>query len=176
MTQIDMVQKWVSNARGAEYGFLKAVSYALDQFGKKNNRPLYALIAFTNGKKFGSYQIEDGYRLTQFSTPLKRVLNVALSDVKFTFKDGKAGCKVGKNGGLNHDVLANLDKTLELYNGRIGLKSDVFKDMFPAVKAEPKKREDKSVVESVIKSAKKNGLTRDKLEAMIAAMWNDVEV
>ena len=31
----DMVQKWVSNAKGAEYGFFKAVEYALDQFAEK---------------------------------------------------------------------------------------------------------------------------------------------
>ena len=53
----DYVKAWVSNARGAEYGFFKAVEYALEQFGEKNNKPMYALIAFTNGKSFGSYKI-----------------------------------------------------------------------------------------------------------------------
>ena len=36
---------------------------------QKNNKPMYALIAFTNGKSFGSYKIEDGYKLSQFSAP-----------------------------------------------------------------------------------------------------------
>lgn len=172
----DMVMSWVSNARGAEYGFLGAVCYALEQFEKKNNKPMYALIAFTNGKKFGSYKIDEGYKLTQFATPLRRVLQHALSDVKFVFKDGKAGVKVGKNGGVNSDVLRNLQALLKLHNGRVGLKSDMFKDMFPAVKSEPKQREDKSVVEQIVKLAKKQGLDRDKLEGMLMALWNEVEV
>lgn len=172
----DMVMSWVSDARGAEYGFMQAVCYALEQFAAKNNKPMYALIAFTNGKKFGSYKIEEGYKLTQFSTPLKRVLDRALSDVKFVFRDGKAGVKVGANGGVNHDVLAEIHAVLKLHNGRVGLKSDTFKNMFPPVKAEPKQREDKSVLEQTIRALKKQGLDRDAAAAAIAAMWNDVEV
>lgn len=172
----DMVMDWVSNARGAEYGFLNAVAYALEQFAARNNKPMYALIAFTNGKKFGSYKIEEGYKLTQFSAPLKRVLDYALSDVKFVFKDGKAGVKVGANGGLNRDVLDNLNAVLKLHNGRVGLKSDVFKDMFPTVKAAPKQREDKSVIEQTIRALKKQGLDRDAAMTALAALWNDVEV
>lgn len=171
----DMVMDWASNARGAEYGFLQAVCYALDQFALKNNKPMYALIAFTNGKKFGSYKIEEGYKLTQFSTPLKRVLDRALSNVKFVFKDGKASVKVGENGGVNHDVLADIHALLKLHNGRVGLKSNVFKDMFPPVKAQPKQREDKSVLEQTIRALKKQGLDREAAMGAIAAMWNDVE-
>ena len=75
-----MLKSWVSNARGAEYGFFKAVQYALEQFGEKNNLPMYALIAFTNGKKYGGYKIcgRRVFSLKQFSAPLKRILNVAL--------------------------------------------------------------------------------------------------
>lgn len=158
----DFVKAWVSDARGAEYGFFKAVQYALEQFGEKNNKPMYALIAFTNGKSFGSYKIEDGYKLSQFSAPLKRILNVALSDVKFTFKDGKASCKVGKNGGLNNDVLEGV-RTLAA--SRVGIKSQAFKDAFPAPEKAAKPFDAQAWAERVIKS---NGA--DQLEIMIAAL------
>ena len=158
----DFVKAWVSNARGAEYGFFKAVQYALEQFGEKNNKPMYALIAFTNGKSFGSYKIEDGYKLSQFSAPLKRILNVALSDVKFTFKDGKASCKVGKNGGLNNDVLEGV-RTLAASN--VGIKSQAFKNAFPTPEKVAKEKDLQAWAERAVKS---NGA--DKLEAMIASL------
>lgn len=158
----DYVKAWVSNARGAEYGFFKAVQYALEQFGEKNNKPMYALIAFTNGKSFGSYKIEDGYKLSQFSAPLKRILNVALSDVKFTFKDGKASCKVGKNGGLNNDVLEGV-RTLAASN--VGIKSQAFKNAFPVPEKVAKEKDLQAWAERAVKS---NGA--DKLEAMIASL------
>jgi hypothetical protein len=166
----DYVKAWVSNARGAEYGFFKAVEYALEQFGEKNNKPMYALIAFTNGKSFGSYKIEDGYSLSQFSAPLKRILNVALSDVKFTFKDGKASCKVGKNGGLNHDVLEGVRV---LAASKVGVKSQAFKDAFPAVaaakveKTRDQKRE--QLINYMTKFAKDNGFTLAEVKAMASA-------
>jgi len=166
----DMVQKWVSNAKGAEYGFFKAVVYALEQFGEKNNKPLYALIAFTNGKQFGSYKIEQGYTLTQFSAPLKRILNVALSDVKFTFKDGKAKCKVGDNGGLNHDVLEGV-RTLAA--SKVGVKSKAFSDAFPVLTAsKPEKTRDEKreqLIKYMTKFAKDNGFTLDEVKAMASA-------
>ena len=166
----DMVQKWVSNAKGAEYGFFKAVEYALAQFGEKNNKPLYALIAFTNGKQFGSYKIEQGYTLTQFSAPLKRILAVALSDVKFTFKDGKAKCKVGENGGLNHDVLEGV-RTLAA--SKVGVKSQAFKDAFPPLTAsKPEKTRDEKreqLINYMTKFAKDNGFTLDEVKAMASA-------
>lgn len=160
----DFVQYWVGNARNSEYGFFKAVTYALEQFGEKNNKPLYALIAFTNGKKFGTYKIEEGYTLTQYSVPLKRILNKALSDVKFIFKDGNAKVKVGENGGLNHDVLREMEELLNLYNGRIGVKSDAFKEMFPTAKKEAKEFDVSAWAERVTKAHP------DALEAMIAAL------
>ena len=158
----DYVKVWVSNARNAEYGFFKAVQYALEQFGEKNNKPMYALIAFTNGKSFGRYKIEDGYKLSQFSAPLKRILDKALSDVKFTFKDGKASCKVGKNGGLNNDVLEGVRV---LAASKVGVKSKAFAEAFPTIKKPAKDWDVQAWAERAIKS---NGA--DQLEAMIAAL------
>ena len=176
----DQVAKFLSNARGAEYGFMGAVAYALEQFGQKNNKPIYALIAFTNGKKFGSYQIEEGYTITQFSTPLKRILARALSDVKFVFKDGKAGVKVGKNGGLNHDVLREMQDVLALYNGRVGLRSDVFKEMFPVVKkaktvddVDAKTKARDNFLKYVKKMCDEHGFSNDAVIAMLQAKPTD---
>ena len=166
----DYVKVWVGNARNAEYGFFKAVQYALEQFGEKNNKPMYALIAFTNGKPFGSYKIEDGYKLSQFSAPLKRILNVALSDVKFTFKDGKASCKVGKNGGLNHDVLEGVRN---LAASKVGVKSDAFKAAFPVLTADkPEKTAEqrrKQLHDYMEKMAKDMGVPFSQVQAMATA-------
>ena len=167
----DYVKNWVSNARGAEYGFFKAVEYALEQFGEKNNKPMYALIAFTNGKSFGGYKIEDGYKLTQFSAPLKRILAVALSDVKFTFKDGKAACKVGPNGGLNHDVLEGVKV---LAASKVGIKSKAFSDKFPTLtkpKAEKTETQCREQLHNYMeKFAKDNGFTLAQVKAMASAI------
>jgi len=154
---IDPIATFLSNARGAEYGFANAVLYAIDQFNEQNNKPLYALIAFCNGKKFGSYKIEAGYSMTQFSTPLKRVLARALFNVSFVFKDGKAGVKATVKGepmGVNGGVLNALQELIELHNGSIGVKSDAFQSMFPAVKkaaVEPNSKDGTASKEKAVK-------------------------
>lgn len=157
----DHVKNWVSNARGAEYGFFKAVQYALEQFGEKNNLPMYALIAFTNGKKYGTYKIEEGYSLKQFSAPLKRILAVALDDVKFTFKDGKPCVKVGDNGGLN---LEGLEKITMLAASNCAIRSASFDDAFPKPEKPVKEFDAMAWAERNVKAQP------DQLEAMIAAL------
>lgn len=175
---VDHVAKWLSSARNAEYGFVDAVVYALEQFGQKNNRPMYALIAFTNGKRFGNYRIEEGYKLTQFATPLRRVLNAALADTKFIFKDGTAKVKVGKQGGLNHDVLRELkavnDDMHKKLNHGLGVKSEAFKEMFPVIKAD---KTNEQLLKSRLKTMKKfvedTGMTRDEVLQYMVKHWND---
>lgn len=44
MENKNLVSSWASNVRGAEYGFFKAVIYAVEQFKEKNNLPLTALV------------------------------------------------------------------------------------------------------------------------------------
>lgn len=135
----DPIKLWMSNVRGAEYGFFKAVTYALEQFQEKNNIPLTALVAICNGKPFGSYSILEGDRL-QYATPLKRILDKALSDARLTFKDGKAKWKVGSNGGVNADVLETLRMLCAL--DRVSIRSDVFKEHFPVVKKQVEKTQE----------------------------------
>ena len=129
-SNVNHVSTWISNARNAEYGFFKATLYALEQFQNKNNKPLYAMIAICGGKDFKGYKIEQGYKLTQFNTPLKRILNVALSDVRIRFKDGKASVKVGENGGVNADIVQAL-RTLSA--SKVGVKSQAFETAFPKI-------------------------------------------
>ena len=131
-SNVNHVSTWISNARNAEYGFFKATLYALEQFQNKNNKPLYAMIAICGGKDFKGYKIEQGYKLTQFNTPLKRILNVALSNVSIRFKDGKASVKVGENGGVNADRLQAL-RNLAASKVRQGVKSEAFDKAFPKV-------------------------------------------
>lgn len=158
----DHVKNWVSNARGAEYGFFKAVQYALEQFGEKNNLPMYALIAFTNGKKYGGYKSAvQGYSLKQFSAPLKRILAVALNDVEFTFPEGKPKVEVGKDGGLNRE---GLEKVTLLAASKCAIRSEAFDKEFPKPEKPEKEFDAIAWAERNVKAQP------DQLEAMIAAL------
>ena len=55
-------------------------------------------------------------------------VDVALSDVKIRFKEGKASVKVGENGGVNADIVQGL-RTLAASN--VGVKSQAFENAFP---------------------------------------------
>lgn len=180
-TTQDAVQKFGSNSRGAEYGFLPAVAYALEEFGKKNNGPLYNLQAIVKGKTIKGFTVvsegEENIKLTQFETPLKRVLDRALSDVKFIFKDGKVTCKVGEQGGLNHDVLRELQDTLKFWDNKLTVKGDTFKAMFPAP-AKAKDSDDKEAKRQkalenfrkyCAKMSAETGLSMDALKAAMDA-------
>ena len=169
-TKNDPVNDWIVNARNAEYNFFKTVLYALEQFQNKNNKPLYAMIAFTNGKSFGRYKIEQGYTLTQFKTPLKRILDKALSNVTFRFKDGKASVKVGENGGVNAEYVQGVRN---LAASGVGIKSDSFDRDFP--KPEKKvveytvEKADAEIVKLLTKISTQLGLTIDQAKAKVSA-------
>ena len=169
-TKNDPVNNWISNARNAEYGFFKATLYALEQFQNKNNKPLYAMIAICGGKDFKGYKIENGYKLTQFNTPLKRILDVALSDVKIRFKEGKASVKVGENGGVNAEYVQGVRN---LAASGVGIKSDSFDRDFP--KPEKKvveytvEKADAEIVKLLTKISTQLGLTIDQAKAKVSA-------
>lgn len=191
----DYVAKFATSARGAEYGFFPAVLYALEQFEQKNNVPMYRLMALVNGKTYKNSQQDKSLpgvlntsddddengtpvKLTQFAAPLRNVCAVALSDVKFTFRDGKAGVKVGKNGGVNSDVLREMRELLGFWKN-ISVKSDVFKSKFPTVKAKKKaevsKLQYKKRLDAYLdKLADEMGMSRDALIAFAQANESDV--
>jgi len=94
---------------------------------------------------------------------------VALSDVKFTFKEGKAGVKVGKNGGLNNDVLEGV-KVLAASKTRV--KSEAFANAFPVIKNSIKKTaEQKNALlhAYMAKFAKDNSLSIGQVKAIASA-------
>lgn len=192
---VDLVTKFASNARGAAYGFFPAVIYALEEFEKRNNVPMYRLMALVNGKTYNNSQRDKSLkglvnasedadangtpvRMKQFATPLKNILAVALSDVKFTFRDGKAGVKVGKNGGVNGDVLQEMRDLLAFWKN-ISVDSDVFKSKFPTPKKEKAKTVDtvkaKARLDNYLdKMADELGMSREALLAFAAAKPEDV--
>lgn len=172
-------QSFMSTARGNEYKFLPAVLYGLEEFDKKNNAPLYSLIAFVNGKYCKGVKVidnaggESGLKAQEFVSPLKRVLGRALSDVKFIFKDGRCTVKVGKNGGVNHDVVDELRQTLEFFKN-VSVRSDAFKELFPVVKPDAQVLTDEEINAKIEKSlealAKRLGITETNLKARISGV------
>jgi hypothetical protein len=160
MTTKNIVLDWASNVRGAEYGFIKAVIYALEQFGEKNNKPIYTMIAICNGKAYDKFKIVQGDRLA-YATPLRRILNKALANVTFTFKDGKASVKVGDNGGLNSDILEALRMLVTIPG--MSIRHAKFKEMFPAEQKKggekPKDEVAKVEAKRIAKTLKDKGLT-----------------
>jgi len=171
-TKTDVVDKWITDARNAEYNFFYTALYALEQFKNKNNKPLYAMIAFTNGKSFGRYKIEQGYTLTQFKMPLKRILDKTLSNVDFRFKDGKASVKVGENGGVNADRLQAL-RNLAASKVRQGVKSEAFDKAFPKLTKEKapltKEKARENLHNYMAKMADTLGMPFDQVQAMASA-------
>lgn len=164
----DLVASWMGSVRGSEYGFLKAVVYALEQFEHKNNKPLTAMVAICNGKTFTGYKIVEGDRLP-YAAPLKRILSKAISGCELRLKDGKAKWKVSENGGVNRDILEAL-RVLVASDKTCSTRSDAFKTMFPVVK----KASSKSILELaqaraalVRKFCKENGIDRKDMAAMI---------
>lgn len=179
----NLVQSWASNVRGAEYGFFKAVIYALEQFKEKNNLPLTALVAICNGKSFGTYKIIEGDRLA-YATPLKRILDKVLDNCTLKFEGGKAKWKVGGNGGVNSEQLEGL-RILVAGHANMTIRSEAFKTAYPAVKkaVDPNKTVDiakvkESAEDHFVKYLKERGLKlEDIAQGILAKMSaNVVEV
>lgn len=125
--------KWLMNARSVENNFFGVVVYALEQFQNKNNTPLTALVALTNGREWKGFKLPNGGTgVTQFKAPLKRILDATLSDATLTFNKGKAKWKVGHNGGVNAD---KLDLLRQLVADGLTAKAKKFGEMFPVVKS-----------------------------------------
>lgn len=168
------IQKFASNSRGADTAFLPAVLFALEQFENKNNHHIYQLIAFVKGFDYSSgvkvleYEGDEaGLRVKQkrFAPMFQRIINKAFSNTTFTFKDGKAKAKVGKNGGLNGDVVVELRELLALYNNNLVIDHKSVQAMFPTKKTERNIKTAAQWAEAQVKSRGKSDL-----EAMIAAL------
>lgn len=173
MEKRNIVDTWASSAKGAQYGFIKAVIYALEQFDARNNAPLTKMVALANGKVWkgpnGKSVTCNGIKLTGFASPLKRILDKALSGCELTFKDGKAKWVVKENGGLNHDVLDGLRVLAAVPNIHVG--HDSFKAAFPVVKADKvvDNKAKNAARKRVHKLAEDMGMTLEAFLALCAA-------
>jgi hypothetical protein len=170
----DFVKNWLADVRGAEYGFFKAVVQALESFNEGDTNSLGKLLCITHGKTCKRLKIVEKDRMP-YAAPLKRILEHSLEGVTYKFDKSKDFGVVfdrGANGGVSVDRIG----ALRVLGGKT-VRDKAFKDAFPAIKkTDTKPREDKSVVVSGIKSAKKNGMTMEKYMAMVTAMWNETVV
>jgi hypothetical protein len=129
VTEKNMVRAWASDVRHVEYGFFKAVVWALEQFQNKNNAPLAMMVAMCEGKSVKGFESIKGERLKEFAPALKNILRHALANTRLTIKeDGTYKFKVGENGGVNADKLEALRM---LAAQRITMRNDAFKSAFP---------------------------------------------
>lgn len=159
----NMVNDWASDIRGADEKFIRAMVYALDQFGQKNNAPLYNLIAICNGKVFKGKDSIRGLargandklpRLTQFATPLKRVLDSAAVGFSFKYKDGAVSVSIKKGAAIDVSKVEALRMLCAKgADGRyISPRSVEFTKIFPAPeKAEKPKKSAQEVQEQLAK-------------------------
>ena len=155
------VEKFVSNSRGAELGFFKSSKQVLECFADKNNLPLYRMAAYVNGKKFGKNKADATGK--RFAAPLKRILAVALPNVKLIFKDGK--CAVDIDGEIDPVLILNAIAAIEqLCIVKCTIKDDKFDNAFPKPEVAPKAKDYPAWAERQQKS------DPDGLEAMIAAL------
>lgn len=181
----NMVNDWASDIRGADEKFIRAMVYALDQFGQKNNAPLYNLIAICNGKVFKGKDSIRGLsrgandkmpRLTQFANPLKRVLDSAAAGFTFKYKDGVVSVSVKKGAAIDVSKVEALRMLCAKgADGRfISARSSEFAKVFPAPeKAEKPKKSAQEVQEQLAKYlaklAKDSGFDLETVKAMANA-------
>ena len=155
------VEKFVSNSRGAELGFFKSSKQVLECFADKNNLPLYRMAAYVNGKKFGKNKTDATGK--RFAAPLKRILAIALPNVKLVFKDGK--CAVDIDGDIDPVLILSAIAALEqLCIVKCTIKDERFDSAFPKPEKDAKEFDAVAWAERQLKT------NPDQLEVMIAAL------
>lgn len=171
MAKQNAIDVWASGAKQGQYGFIKAIIFGLEQFQSGNRLPLTKMIALSNGKTWNG---KSDVKLTGFSTPIKRVLDKALSDCKLTFKDGKSSWVVGDNGGVNADVVSGLRVLAAVPHIHVG--HEAFKKAFPApdknapvVTNKLKNARKASALKSLEKTAKELGMSVQEFLAFLSA-------
>lgn len=145
---LDDVTAWLASAKGAEYGFFRAVYSALYSFDHGNRDPLAKLLTVCNGKKGKRIRHVEGQKL-MFAAPLKRVLAHCLANVGAkadASKDFGIAWTMKENSGLNHDKLRLV---LALAQGEESPRGKTFRDMFPPLN--PKAKVEKPAIDKVAK-------------------------
>lgn len=136
----DHVKSWLSDVRGAEYGFFRAVVQALESFNDGDGNSLGKLLTITHGKTAKRLKTIEKDRM-QFATPLKTILDHALQGVTYKYyKDADFGVvfKKSENGGVD---TTRIEALRVLKNASI--RDKAFKSAFPKITKEaPEKSEE----------------------------------
>lgn len=165
----DHVQTWLGNVQGSEYGFFKAVVQALESFNNGDTNSLGKMLCITHGKTCKRIKRKELERLP-YAAHLKRILSYAFEGVEYKFsKDADFGVVFnrGDNGGVNTSYI----EALKILGGKT-VRAKEYKEAFPPIVKEQKTREADAVVQSSIRMAKKNGLTKEAYLQMCEALWN----
>lgn len=170
----NVVLSWAGDVKGAEYGFIKAVVYALEQFKEKNNKPLYTMVALCNGKPYvGRRGIVPKDKLV-YAPALKRIVDQALSGLTLEYSVKTQDFKVkaaSPQAGLNGDVLETLRMLAVIPN--MSIRHEQFKKHFPKPEAVKKQRAAEAVAKSITKLLMDNALqigdVMDLVRAAVAA-------
>lgn len=179
---LDAIDSFAAGNSGAEYRFLPAYLYAVEQFKKKNNLPMYRLTAYINGLDYKGAKINplqdvgaDGetkrVKVRQYVKPLKALNQHCLPGVaiKHNAKTGKMSVEMGGNAGVSDEKVRVLAETLGFYRNKVTVNSEWFKAQFPVEKPEPVWNPVKRA-ESLSKS-----LTRKQCIELIAALQEQVK-
>lgn len=165
------VNTWIKNATGAEYGFFKAVTHALESFNEGDTNALGKLLVVTHGKKCKRIKRQEPERL-KFAAHLKRILDHSLEGVTYKFdkdKDFGVVFEKGDNGGASIERI----KCLKMLGDKT-VSHKMYKEAFPPIKREPKEKTLEQKQEALEKSleqfAKTNGMTVDQVKAMVSAL------
>jgi len=167
----NQVNNWIKDTRNSEYGFFKAVVFALESFNNGDGNSLGKLLSITHGKTAKRLKTVQGDRL-QYATPLANILSHALEGVEFKY-DKTADFGVvftrGDNGGASTDRIEAL-KVL----GRTSIRCDTFKAAFPKIAKDKKKKtleqKQKQATAWLGKFAKDNGMSVKAAKALISAL------
>ena len=167
----NQVNTWIKDTRNSEYGFFKAVVFALESFNNGDGNSLGKLLSITHGKTAKRLKTVQGDRL-QYATPLANILSHALEGVEFKY-DKTADFGVvftrGDNGGASTDRIEAL-KVL----GRTSIRCDTFKAAFPKIAKDKKKKtleqKQKQATAWLQKFAKDNGMSVKAAKALISAL------
>lgn len=127
------VENWLSNVRGAESGFFKAVHSAMLEARDKGNwNDLARLLCVVNGKKAKRVKVIEKERLP-FAVPLKNIMEHVLNGVSFKYDPERDyGVKFSKkdNWGFDDDKILALDL---LSVQKLTIRSEAYKKAFPKI-------------------------------------------
>ena len=179
------VNDWIANAKGSEYGFIQAVFSAFTQFNDGNRDALAKLMTVANGKTAKRIRHVEGNKLV-YAAVLKRlcahVIPAVSAKYNATSDFGVAWTvKTGANSPVDVEALGRLEQWATLTDklGKPILTSAFnkgFKEAFPAIKATPKEKTDREVLDAnaakVVKMIEDNDIPLSVLMHRVQALMS----